>query len=150
MASEQMYEQSRFEAQCWFFTSLIVAIIGTVFILGTVLLFFLFSNTIFLTRSEKIAVTIANIATGLSQHLIITQARAANKRADYYASELRQEAHELSVAEIIRVISSSLPEGEERNHLIVHTISEALIHRPYEMPIPLSVPGFLNRKSSSS
>jgi hypothetical protein len=149
MALEQMYQQSLFEAQCWFFISLIVAIIGTMCILGTILLFFLFSNTFVIAKSVKVAMTIGNIATSISQHLIVSQARAANRRVDHYANELRQEANELNVYEIIRIISSSLPEGEERTNLIVHTIADALIHRPHEMPVPQSVPGFLNKRSSS-
>lgn len=149
MALEQMYQQSLFEAQCWFCISLIVAIVGTMFILGTVLLFFIFSNTFLITKSVKIAMTIANIATSISQHLIVSQARAANRRADHYANELRQEANELNVYEIIRIISSSLPEGEERTSLIVHTIADALVHQPHEVLAPLSVPGSSSRRSSS-
>lgn len=149
MALEQMYQQSRFEAQCWFFTSLIIAITGTLFILGTILLFLLFTNALFVNSSEKWALTIANIVTGVTQQLIITQARTANKRADHYAKELRREANELNVYEIIRVISASLPEGEERNNLIARTITDALIHKPYELPVPLTMPGMSYRKSAS-
>ncbi|WP_151756259.1 hypothetical protein [Dictyobacter vulcani] len=149
MALEQMYQQSRFEAQCWFFTSLIIAITGTLFILGTILLFLLYTNTLFVNSSEKWALTIANIVTGVTQQLIITQARTANKRADHYAKELRREANELNVYEIIRVISSSLPEGEERNNLIARTITDALMHKPYELPVPLTTPRMSYRKSAS-
>ncbi|GCE27023.1 hypothetical protein KDA_25070 [Dictyobacter alpinus] len=149
MALEQMYQQSRFEAQCWFFTSLIIAITGTVFILGTILLFLLYSSSLFVNNSEKWAITIANIVTGVTQQLIISQARAANKRADHYAKELRREANELNVYEIIRVISSSLPEGEERTNLIVHTITDALMHKPAEVQVPLSMPGMSYRKTGS-
>ena len=149
MALEQMYRQSLFEAQCWFFISLIVAIIGTMFILGTILFFFLFSSTFLVTQSVKVIMAIANVATSISQHLIVSQARAANRRADHYANELRQEANELNVYEIIRIISSSLPEGEERTNLIARTIADALIHQPHEMSMPLSVPGFLSKRLSS-
>ncbi|HTI14330.1 MAG TPA: hypothetical protein VL461_07140 [Dictyobacter sp.] len=125
-ALEQMYGQSRFEAQCWFFTSLIVSIIGTTFVLCTILLFL--QNTAFVTDSGKIALALANVVTGVIQHLIITQARSANKRADLYAKELKQDADELNMYEIIEVISSVLPEGEDRNHLIYQTIMDALFH----------------------
>jgi hypothetical protein len=149
MALKQMYQQSLFEAQCWFFISLIVAIIGTMFILGTILLFFLFNNTFFVTKSVKVIMAIANIATSISQHLIVSQARAANRRVDRYANELRHEANELNVYEIIRIISTSLPEGEERTNLIVRTIADTLIHQPHEISAPLSVPGFLSKRSLS-
>lgn len=150
MALEQMYLQSRFEAQCWFFTSLIIAIIGTIFILGTILLFLLFTNIITVNNSEKWALTIANVVTGVTQQLIISQARTANKRADYYAKELRREANELNVYEIIRVISSSLPEGNERNNLIVRTITDALMHRPaYELQLQSTVKNTSIRQSTS-
>ncbi|GCE19407.1 hypothetical protein [Dictyobacter kobayashii] len=150
LALEQMYQQSRFEAQCWFFTSLIIAVIGTIFILGTILLFLLFTNAIFVNSAGKWALTIANIVTGVTQQLIITQARAANRRADHYARELRKEANELNVYEIIRVISSSLPEGDERNNLIVQTITEALMHRSAsELPLPSKMAGTPYRKPTS-
>ncbi|GCF09695.1 hypothetical protein KDI_32590 [Dictyobacter arantiisoli] len=142
MALVQMYQQSRFEAQCWFYTSLIVTIIGTVFILGTILLFLFFNESILVARSGKFALTIANIVTGVTQHLIIAQTRAANKRADHYATELRREANELNIYEILRVISTALPEGEERNNLIVHTITKTLINPNPEVLLPYSIPGF--------
>ncbi|GHO87998.1 hypothetical protein [Dictyobacter formicarum] len=150
IALEQMYLQSRFEAQCWFFTSLIIAVIGTIFILGTILLFLLFTNTIIVNNSEKWALTIANVVTGVTQQLIISQARSANKRADYYAKELRREANELNVYEIIRVISTSLPEGDERNNLIVRTITDALMHRPaYELQLQSTAKNTPFRQSTS-
>jgi hypothetical protein len=127
-----MYQQSRFEAQCWFFTSLIIAIIGTVCVLGTIPLLFLLKDASMVDISEKLTVAIANIVIGAIQHLIITQTRSANKRADRYASMLNHEANELHANDILQVIVSSLPEGKERDKLLIQIITDVLTHNPYD------------------
>jgi hypothetical protein len=145
-ALEQMYRQSRFEAQCWFFTSLIVAIAGTVFVLGTILLFFIFNDTVMVNSDGKLILAIANVVIGVTQHLIIAQTRTANKRADYYARALNHEANELHLTEILQIILSSLPEGEERNALLIQAIMDALIHRPHVEQSSIPTPSTPNSK----
>ena len=72
-ALEQMYQQSRFEAQCCFVSSLITAIIGTILILSTILFLLLFKDTAQENESGHITLIVANIINGAIQHLIVSQ-----------------------------------------------------------------------------
>ena len=139
-ALEQMYQQSRFEAQCWFFSSLIITIVGTVFMLGTILLLLIFKATAQESDNGRITLIIANVINGGIQHLIIAQARSANRRADQYARELNKEANELHIHELLRIITATLPDGEERNTLLIQTIMSTMtpMNREAQPPLPIS------------
>jgi len=147
-ALEQMYQQSRFEAQCWFFSSLITAIIGTALILGTMLLFLLFRNTEQFSNTGKITLILANVINGGVQHLIIAQARSANRRTDQYARELTREDNELHIHEILRFIVDTLPDSDERNTLLVETLMNSLTQQAREGQHPLPISALRQQKQS--
>lgn len=147
-ALEQMYQQSRFEAQCWFFSSLITAIIGTSIILGTMLLFLFLRNTEQLSDGSKITLILTNVINGGVQHLIIAQARSANRRTDQYARELNREDNELHIHEILRFIVDTLPENEERNALLIQTVMHSLSQQEQEGQSPLPISTLRQQKQS--
>ena len=146
-ALEQMYQQSRFEAQCWFFSSLATAIIGTILILSTILFLLLFKDTLQENESGQITLIIANIINGVVQHLIVAQARAANKRTDKYAQELSQEEKELHIPDLLRFIMTTLPEGEERNALLIQILMNATSEIAREPQSPLSISALRHQKN---
>lgn len=146
-ALEQMYQQSRFEAQCWFVSSLITAIIGTILILSTILFLLLFKDTAQENESGHITLIVANIINGAVQHLIVSQARAANRRTDKYAQELSKEEKELHIPELLHFIITTLPEGEERNALLIQILMNATSDMAREQQSPLSISALRHQKN---
>src|SRR5436309_3006487 len=102
---EKTYEQCYGEAQCWFYVSVIAAIVATITTIAMVIIivnFILLKGLTSTTFTATLASVITSMINGVITYLVFSQKRYANERMDNYADKINKKMNEELNGEKVR------------------------------------------------
>lgn len=131
---EKTYGQCYIEARCWFYVSVIAAIVATITTIAIVIVivqFILLKGLTSTTFTATLASVISSMINGVITYLVFSQKRYANERLDSYADrinkKMNEEANGEKIRKLIEIVLESHLSKEDQSSLIKEIISRKVL-----------------------
>jgi hypothetical protein len=131
---EKTYDQCYIEARCWFYVSIIAAIVATITTIAIVIIivnFILLNGLTSTTFTATLASVISSLINGVITYLVFSQKKYANERLDNYAEKINrkmnEEANGEKIRKLIEIVLESHLNKEDQSGLIKEIISRRVL-----------------------